>query len=73
MRCSNGGASLAEIEQFVADARRDDAEGKLEHDRYRKQLALQGDLLLERVALARKLYEDLERVAKAERAQRAAP
>jgi hypothetical protein len=66
-------ANLAEIEQIVADARRDDAEGKLENNRYRKQLALQGDLLLQRVAQARQLYKDLERVADAERAQRAAP
>ena len=66
-------ASLAQIEQIVAEARRDDAEGKLEHDRYRKQLALQGDLLLQRVALARKLYKDLRRVAEAEQPLRAVP
>ena len=59
--------SLAEIDQLVAEARRDDAAGKLEQDRCRKQLARQGDLLLERVALARKLYQDLQRVAEAER------
>jgi hypothetical protein len=63
-------SSLAQIEQIVAEARRDNAEGKLERDRYRKQLALQGDLLLQRVALARKLYQDLWRVAEAERALR---
>ncbi len=63
-------ASLAEIEQIVAEARRDNAEGKLESNRYRKQLALQGELLLQRVAQARQLYEDLGRVAVAERAAR---
>jgi len=66
-------SSLAQIEQLVAEARRDDAAGKLERDRYRKQLALQGDLLLERVALARKIYQDLQRVAEAERPRRGAP
>ena len=66
-------AHLAEIEQLVADARRDDAAGKLENNRYRKQLALEGDLLIERVTRARALYADLERVAKAERAKRAVP
>ena len=65
-------ASLAEIEQIVAAARRDNADGKLENDRYRKQLALQGDLLLERVAQARKLYDDLQRVAETERSVRQA-
>jgi hypothetical protein len=62
--------SLDQIEQIVADARRLDAEGKLESDRYRKQLALQGDLLLQRVAQARTLYEELKRTAKAERGVR---
>jgi len=65
-------SSLAQIEQIVAEARRDNAEGKLERDRYRKQLALQGDLLLERVAIARKLYEELRRIAETERALRGA-
>ena len=63
-------ASLAQIEQIVADAKQLDADGKLEKDRYRKQLALQGDALLQRVAQARKLYEDLKRVAEAERRKR---
>jgi len=63
-------ASLAEIEKIIDDARRLDADGKLESDRYRKQLALQGDALLERVAQARKLYADLERTAEAERGRR---
>jgi len=66
-------SSLAQIEQIVVEARRDDAEGKLERDRYRKQLALQGDLLLQRVALARKLYKDLRRTAEAEQPLRAVP
>jgi hypothetical protein len=60
-------ASLAEIEQLVADARRQDAEGRLETDRYRKQLTLQGDALLERVVQARALYEELKGVADTER------
>ena len=64
--------SLAQIEQIVAEARRLDAEGKLETDRYRKELAQQGDLLLERVALARNLYADLKRIAEAERSIRSA-
>ena len=63
-------ASLGQIEKIVAEARRLDAEGKLENDRYRKQLAKQGDALLERVALARKLYEQLKQVAEAEKEQR---
>jgi hypothetical protein len=67
-------ASLAEIEQIVAEAQKLNAEGKLERDRERdrnrKQLARQGDLLLERVTQARKLYEDLKRVANAEQGQR---
>jgi hypothetical protein len=63
-------ASLAQIEQLIAEARRLNAEGKLETDRYRQQLALQGDALLERVALARDLHEDLRRVAEAERGRR---
>ena len=64
-------ASLAEIEQMVAEARRLDAAGQLGTDRARKQLAWQGDALLERVALARQLYEDLKRLAEAERPRRA--
>jgi hypothetical protein len=63
-------ASLGEIEQIVAEARRDDAAGKLENNRYRKQLAQQGDALLERVAQARNLYADLQRVAASERGRR---
>ena len=58
--------SLAQIEEIVASAKQLDAEGKLEWDRYRKQLALQGDLLLERVTQARNMYDDLKRAAVAE-------
>jgi hypothetical protein len=64
--------SLGQIERIVAEAKQLDAEGKLEQDRYRKQLALQGDLLLERVTQARKLYDELNRVAEAERGSRGA-
>jgi hypothetical protein len=42
----------------------------LENDRYRKQLAKQGDALLERVAQARQLYDQLKKVAEAERERR---
>lgn len=62
--------SLAQIEQIVADAKKLDAEGKLEKDRYRKQLALQGDALLERVTQSRNLYADLKRTAESERGPR---
>jgi hypothetical protein len=64
-------ASLAEIEQMIAEARRLDAEERLGDDRARKQLARQGDALLERVALVRNLYEDLKKVAETERSRRA--
>jgi len=65
--------SLSQIEKIVADAKKLDAEGKLEKDRYRKQLALQGDALLERVTSARNLYADLKRTAEAERGRRGSP
>lgn len=63
--------SLDEIEKIVAEARDLDAQGKLEADRTRKQLALQGPALLERVAAARKIWEDLRDVAKKEAPLRA--
>jgi hypothetical protein len=63
--------SLKQIEGIIADARKLDAEGKVENDRYRKLLAQQGDALLERVALARGIYADLRRTAEAERSHRA--
>jgi hypothetical protein len=66
-------ASLTEIETIVADARRLNNEGKLGSDRARQELALQGDALLERVAQARKLYDELKRIAAAERAPRGLP
>jgi len=62
--------SLDQIEQIVAEAKKLDADGKLERDRYRQQLARQGDLLLQRVVAARKIYADLKRVAEAERGSR---
>ncbi|MCL4179566.1 MAG: CehA/McbA family metallohydrolase [Verrucomicrobia bacterium] len=62
--------SLRQIEELVTEARRLDAEGRLENDRYRKLLARQGDALLERVAQARTLYADLRRVAETERPRR---
>jgi hypothetical protein len=63
--------SLQQIEGIVAEARRLDAEGKLENDRWRKLLAQQGPALLERVALARNIYTDLMRTAAKEAPQRA--
>ena len=63
-------ASLQEIENIIADAKRLDAAGKLGNDRYRKQLALEGDALLERVSQARATYDQLKRVAESERGQR---
>jgi hypothetical protein len=59
--------SLRQIEGLIQEARRLDAEGRLETDRYRKLLAKQGDALLERVALARGIYAELRRTAEAER------
>lgn len=62
--------SLRQIEGLIAEAKRLNAEGRLETDRYRKQLALQGDALLERVKLARGIYADFRRTAEKERHQR---
>ena len=64
--------SLRQIEGLIAEARKLDAEGRLETDRYRKLLARQGDALLERVGLARRLYADLQALAARERPLRAA-
>ena len=61
---------LVEIEKIISEARNLDAQGKLEADRNRKELARQGDLLLQRVASARELYAGLKRVAEAERGLR---
>ena len=63
-------ASLVQIEERVAEARRLDAESRLEADPYQKQLALQGPELLKRVELARKAYDGLKRTAEAERRRR---
>lgn len=65
--------SLRQIEGLIAEAKRLNAEGRLETDRYRRQLALQGDALLERVTLARKIYAELRRTAEAERRRRSQP
>lgn len=65
--------SLRQIEALIAEARRLDAAGRLEADLSRKQLALQADALLERVAQARRLYAELRRLAEDERPLRAAP
>lgn len=64
-------ASLDEIEQIVADAAARNAAGTVDDNRPIKQLALQGPALLERVAAARALYDELERVAETERPLRA--
>lgn len=58
--------SLKQVEALVAEARRLDAEGRLDNDRARKLLAQQGGALLERVAIARAIYEDLKRTAASE-------
>jgi hypothetical protein len=63
-------ASLVQVEEIVVEARRLEREGKLESDRYRKELAREGALLLERVSLARSQYEELKRIAEAERSRR---
>jgi hypothetical protein len=65
--------SLRQIEGIIGEARRLDAEGKLETDRYRKLLAKQGDALLERVALARGGYASLKQTAETERGLRGKP
>jgi hypothetical protein len=64
--------SLRQIEGLVAEARRLDAEGRLEGDRSRKLLAQQGAALLERVDLARGIYRELAETATVERARRGA-
>ncbi|HON66718.1 MAG TPA: CehA/McbA family metallohydrolase, partial [Phycisphaerae bacterium] len=63
--------SLGQIEKIVADARERDAKGELEDDRTLKQLALQGPALLERVAEARSIWEELRKVAEQEAPLRA--
>ena len=55
--------SLKQIEGLIAEARRLDADGKLENDRYRQLLAQQGPRLMERVTLARGIYMRLQQTA----------
>jgi len=62
--------SLRQIEEIVTEAKRLHAEGRLESDRYRQQLAIQGDALLEKVQLARQIYQDLALTAQKETAAR---
>jgi len=62
--------SLRQIEQIVAETRELDTEGRLTGDRYRQQLVFQGDALLERVRLARGIYQDLRQIADQERPHR---
>lgn len=64
-------ASLAEIEQIVADAQERNAAGQVDDNRAIKQLALQGPALLERVSAAKELYAELSRVADSEATRRA--
>ena len=65
--------SLDEIEKLVADARKQDGEGKIDDDRTLKQLAAQGAPLLERVADARRIWQEFKSVAEKERPLRTAP
>ena len=65
-------ASLDEVEGIVEEARKRNQAGELENNRALKQLALQGQQLLERVAAARKLYENLSRTAEREQSLRQA-
>lgn len=64
---------LDEIEKIVADAKIIDLAGKVETDRPIKQLAVQGDDLLKRVAAARKIYAELKGVAEKEKPLREKP
>ncbi|MBP7934937.1 MAG: CehA/McbA family metallohydrolase [Phycisphaerae bacterium] len=62
---------LDEIEKIVAEAKAADRAGKVETDRAVKQLAVQGDDLLKRVAAARKIYAELKVLAEKEKETRA--
>ena len=62
--------SLGEIEQIVAEATQRAAGGQADDNRAIKELAEQGPALLERVADAKALYADLEKVAENEKAIR---
>jgi hypothetical protein len=66
-------ASLGQIEQMIAEAQSFNQEGRLDTDRYRHEVARQGDALKERIAKARTLYDDLRAVARAEAPMRAKP
>ena len=59
-------ASVAEIEDIVAKAQAQNAEGKIDDRRDLKQLALQGPQLLERVESAREIYASLQEQLKKE-------
>lgn len=61
-------ASLAEIERLVAEARAPQSEVPPDQAAYRDQLRRQGDALLERVELARRVYAELRATAARERA-----
>jgi hypothetical protein len=60
-------ASLAEIEEIVADAQARDQRGEIADNRTKKLLAQQGPELLKRVADARAIYEHLKQIAEQER------
>lgn len=70
-RVAQATQSLDEIEKLVADARKQDAAGKLEDNRTLKQLAVQGPALLERVSEARAIWQNLKLVAEKEAPLRA--
>jgi hypothetical protein len=63
-------ASLRQIEELIAEARRLEAQEQLQNDRNRKLLAQQAGALLERVAVARDIYANLRRTAVLERSLR---
>jgi hypothetical protein len=65
-------ASLDEIEALVKERTERTARGESETSQGDRQLAQQGPELMKRVAAAREIYENLKRVADAERPLRAA-
>ena len=62
--------SLKEVEEIVADAKAKLASGETTADQTLKELAEQGDDLLKRIELARKIYEKLRKTAEKEREAR---
>ena len=64
-------ASLDEVENLVNQAREDLKQGKNPDNRETRQLAEQGPALLERVNEARRIYENLLRLAQEEQSARA--